>query len=381
MHRFAAEHEFSGAHVRCDFARIIQCHQHGAILEVHPFESLINHIAIDVSELCTNVIEQRAPIEAPGDFKVSRANAFAEFRDNLWMAARRSRLGVRRLRPQHLGKTDITRLHEGLQPGEPIAQDEGAAKCLVRQRVGEMLFGPVPSPIGNLQPIRPLPLRYRQVQGDPLSPMLRVPAFLISGFNWPPNAAPPAPSKAHIASACFSAFLCSRVLGGDFNVGAAFSFLCHRRSLYSIATKVNDVANFLNGFSDVLGDLVVGQAQDRVAAQGQFVVAMAIIHEGHAIAVTAVAVDLDDETALRPHEIHLRPRTAHGVDELVAAEQRRELEVGAKRLGQPLLGLAERVRRAKPRGEPGLVVRILATRQQSTLPICLSAPTSTRRAP
>src|SRR5208282_32557 len=94
-------------------------------------------------------------------------------------------------------------------------------------------------------------------------------AFSISGLNWPPNPAPPSPSNAHIASARFSAFLCSRLLGSDLIAPLLLGFFCcvTGASRHSVATKVDDVPNFLNGLFEVLGDLVVGQTQDGVAAQ------------------------------------------------------------------------------------------------------------------
>src|ERR1700678_525226 len=76
------------------------------------------------------------------------------------------------------------------------------------------------------------------------------------------------------------------------------------------ATQSYQVANFLDRFFEVLRDLVVGQAQHRITGEGQFIVAMPILHERHAIAMTAPAVEFDREPATGPDQIDLRPRAA-----------------------------------------------------------------------
>ena len=76
-----------------------------------------------------------------------------------------------------------------------------------------------------------------------------------------------------------------------------------RATLYLRCTRsaqMNQVANFFEGFFDVLRDLIVCQAQHRKTAQGQLIVAMPVIYEGFAIAVAAVPVKFHNEPAFFP---------------------------------------------------------------------------------
>jgi hypothetical protein len=59
------------------------------------------------------------------------------------------------------------------------------------------------------------------------------------------------------------------------------------------------------------------------------------------------------QPSFHPDEINPRLRPAHRLNDLVEAEKRRQFGVTCEHFCEPLLDIAERMRQAAPRGEPG----------------------------
>jgi hypothetical protein len=69
--------------------------------------------------------------------------------------------------------------------------------------------------------------------------------------------------------------------------------------------------------------------------------------------MVGIAVELNHEPPVYPDQIDLGARATHRIDEPVEAEQCGKFGIIAKNRGKPLFNIAQRVRRAAPRGEPG----------------------------
>lgn len=116
-----------------------------------------------------------------------------------------------------------------------------------------------------------------------------------------------------------------------------------------LSPKFDEVTNPLAGSFRVFHNQVMRQPEHQIAAEGQFVIALAVGMKGGRGRVPAVAIDFHDHSAVGPDEVHEIAVGENGFQALIETEEVSEFVVSSQIPRQELLARTRRMRAIQDR--------------------------------